>query len=260
MVQSVERAVGLLEVLDGAAGEGLALGVLAARTGLKAPTAHNLLQTLVALGYATHDEGTRRYHLGRRAWALGRRRYFSATLARVAQPVLNDLQTQLGETVLLALFRDGLRHTVASVESTQDLRVGGQVGVDAHLYATATGRMLLSRVDPKAFALFVSEHGLPGPDWPGVGSAAELRDALAAIRRDGFVRYERPGGHVRAVAVPVPFRDEDANVALGTYYPTIRPPAGGSARLRRVLSTAATAITGEYERRLQECASGAGKA
>lgn len=249
MIQSVQRAVALLEALDGQGPDGGALSDLAAHTGLKLPTAHNLLRTLVALGYAAHDADTRRYSLGTKAWELGRRQFLPGRLAETALPVLRQLQAELRETVLLALYRDGRRHTVASVESQRSLRVGGQTGVDDRLYGTATGRVLLSCLDNEALIDVVSRQGLPGSSWPEAASLADLQRCLARIRDTGFASCQRPEGHIRAAAVPVPLPEPDIHASLGMYHPTVRLPEGGAEKLRQLLNEAAAAIGAEFERR-----------
>jgi DNA-binding IclR family transcriptional regulator len=238
----------LLEALDAAGPEGVTLGALTARTGLKAPTGHNLLKTLVELGYAAHDTGTRRYSLGEKTWSLGRRRFLDEALSDAAQPVLRELHAEFNETVLLALFRHGHRHTVASIESGHGLRVGLGSAVDTNLYGSATGRLLLSRVEPAVIDRFAKDHGLPGKDWPEATAADALYEELRRIREERFVLCDRPGTHVRAVAVPVSIPEPDMNIALGMYYPVARPPRGGMRRLRRCLTEAASAITAHYER------------
>ncbi|WP_156037724.1 helix-turn-helix domain-containing protein, partial [Glycomyces tenuis] len=58
-VQSVERALDLIEALD-AAGRAMSVSELAAAIGLPAGTIHRLLRTLVDRGYA-HQLPDRRY-------------------------------------------------------------------------------------------------------------------------------------------------------------------------------------------------------
>ncbi len=58
LVQSLLRGLDLVELLSDHP-EGLHLNDLAARVGLKKPTAHNLLRTLAARGFAARDEAGR---------------------------------------------------------------------------------------------------------------------------------------------------------------------------------------------------------
>lgn len=247
MIQSVERAFALMEALDRQARKGFALGDLATQTGLKPPTAHNLLQTLVELGYVTHDAVTRQYAIGEKAWRLGRQQFLAQAIEEIALPVLRKLQSQFDETVLLALYQNGQRHTVASVESRHSLRVGGGTGVDTHLYSTATGRVLLGQLSQRELNRFISSQGLPDTTWPEATTKDALCRELLTIRDERFVSYEVPDRHIQATAVPVELSEPDTFVALGMYYPTVRPPHGGLHRLRKLLREAADAIAAKYE-------------
>jgi len=249
MIQSVARAFALLEALHTRGAVPMSLGELAGLTGLKAPTAHNLLATLAALGYVEHDAETRRYALGEKARALGRWQFIVSALVDAAHPVLQGLQEELGETVLLALYRDGRRDTVAAVESAHSLRVGGATGTDDRLYGTATGRVLLSLLADEALDAFVRERGLPGDEWPGIGTGEQLAGELRRIRAARFVALRPAGGDVQAAAVPVVVSEPHVQAALGMYYPTVRPPRGGTRRIRTCLGEAAERIATAFAAR-----------
>ena len=71
MVQSLERAFKLIEILDAADSEtGVGVQALSNEVGLKLPTVHNLLKTLIKLGYVKQNsEG--KYILGPKSYSLG---------------------------------------------------------------------------------------------------------------------------------------------------------------------------------------------
>jgi predicted transcriptional regulator len=66
-IQSVERALAILEVLGGAHGP-LRLGEVAQRCGINTSTCHHLLDTLVGRGYVSRAATGLGYRLGRQAW------------------------------------------------------------------------------------------------------------------------------------------------------------------------------------------------
>ena len=69
LVQSVERALMLLNQVAWH-GDWVGLRELARGTGLKVPTAQNLLKTLQAYGFLEFDERMRRYRIGLAALRL----------------------------------------------------------------------------------------------------------------------------------------------------------------------------------------------
>ena len=247
-VQSVVRAFRILEVLDQARDDALPLGKLARAVGLKPPTVHNLLRTLVTLGYVERVPGSHWYALGRKAWDLGRARFGVATLVEAARPAVDALRNRLRETVILAIYRDGLRHTILSAESPRALRVGADIGADARLYDTATGRVLLSLLEARELVRFVDTHGLPGGRWAGIDSLDALRGMLRKVRTAEFAFYERPDGGVHAAAVSVPLADARLPAALGAYFPASRPPEGGRRALQEMLKETAAWIAARFGR------------
>ncbi len=248
MVQSVQRALRLLEHLDAGGLAGRTLSELCAATALKAPTAHNLLATLVELGYALQEPATRRYVVGERAASLGTGRAAVARLKHAATGPVRRLHEAVNETVILAVDVDDRRQSILSCESEHELRVTATTGSDEHFYDTATGRVLLALRTPQAAQAFVLRHGLPGEGWPAVSSADGLARALAAIRQAGCADFVRPASHIRALAVPVRIREARLSAALGLFYPTVREPAGRREDLLERLRAAATDIEAVYER------------
>lgn len=248
MVQSVQRALNLLELLDAGGAAGRMLTDLCAGSGLKAPTAHNLLATLVELGYAVQDPATRRYAIGERARDLGTGRAVVARLKHAAAQAVRALHEQANETVILAVDFEGRRHSILSCESEQELRVTASTGVDEHFYDTATGRMLLALRGPHDAQTFAEKHGLPGAEWPEVSGTAGLAQALADIGAAGHAELSKPQSHVRALAVPVSLPGRPLRAALGLFYPTVRDAAGRRADLLKRLHEAARQIEDAYER------------
>ncbi len=238
MVQSVERAFLLLELLAAAGPEGMTLGDLAARAELKPPTAHNLVRTLEALGYARQDDSTRRYLLGPRAETLGRR----ARLVKRGQRVLESLRAATDESIVLATWADGLRRTLISAESGQALRVAVAAGTDDRFYETATGRLLLSQLSAQELAAFVARRGLPGAAWAGIDSLEALQRAVSAVGAQGWTRCDNAQA-VCAWAVLVPGAGDPA--ALGLYCPATRVVPGREEEFLSALREAARQLADE---------------
>ena len=248
MIQSVARALNLLEELDLAGAGGLGLLELGERAGLKGPTAHHLIRTLVELGYAQQDSETRRYRLDGNAYALGRRGYLPSLLARVAAPAVEELRRHVDETVALAMYRDGKRHAILTLEGGQALRVGASFGESLPMYQTATGRMLLSQLSPDQLREYVEANGLPGKMWPEAKTKSRLTAALREFREAGVAYHRWTEHHIQAMAVPVSCSELDANVALGLSYPAVRADLDREKELAQALKDAAARICAEFER------------
>ena len=221
MIQSVQRALGLLTLIANAGDSGLSLTELSERSGLKAPTTHNMLSTLEDCGYIARLPDHRRYVLGPMALQMGRRHEDAKRLATIVQTPLRELNQELGETVIVTLFQNYRRRTIIALESKHPLRVGGDIGDDDRLYDTATGRMMLAMAPKDDVATVIDNLGLPGKRWPEASSKTELQKLLSAIRQDGFVLYTTSGGQVIALAVPLKLVDGPP-AAIGINFPASR--------------------------------------
>lgn len=242
MIQSIARAVQILELLNAAGTEGMPLNEVCARTGLKAPTAHNILNTLVQLDYAGQVQGSRFYTLGGRAVELGRQRGLAEQLGNAAREPMKRLADILKETLVLAIYHNGLRQTVMTLESCQQLRVGADIGLDVQFFTTATGRILLSQLSNADLDRVVGTIGMPGELWPEIRTMANLKAELRAYRDSGFVIYSKTQSHVCAVAVPVSLPAEGAPAALGAYYPLARASENRTQQFVDALRTTAAEI------------------
>lgn len=243
IIQSIDRALQLLEQLGRAGAQGGTLTELARQAHLKPPTARNILSTLVALGYVGQDEGSRRYHLSGKI-RYGRAPDLTESLRQFARPLLQELASQMQETLVFCINRSGWRRTVLSFECQQALRVSAPQGDDTHFYSTSTGRILLSQLSARELSQFVRQHGLPAAEvWPeGSGSQRLLAAQLAAIRQAGHVIFCRSGGSIITLAVPVWGPGLGCPAALGLYYPVSRRTDESDPRFLRHLSAAAVRL------------------
>lgn len=238
-VQSVERALDLLEAL--AAGSGSqGISELAAAAGLADGTAHRLLRTLVARGYARQGPD-RRYTLGTRLLALGEpaRR----ALAAGAGPVLERLVVASGETANLAVLDGDAAVYVAQAPSPHRLRLFAEVGRHVSLHSTAVGKVLLSGLAEQEVRAILGRAGLPGRTPSTITEPDRLVREVATTAARGYAvddGEEETG--VRCVAVPV--CDGDTVVAaVSVSGPAARVPASPSVALLGALRGAAAQLS-----------------
>jgi IclR family KDG regulon transcriptional repressor len=142
-VQSIERALSLLEALEDSRGE-VGIAELSKRVGLHVSTAHRILATLVARGYARQNPETGRYALGAKALHLAESYLGQMDLRRVVRPVLERLSQETGETANLVILDRREALYLDKVESPQSLRIFSRIGHRAPLHCTAVGKVLLA--------------------------------------------------------------------------------------------------------------------
>jgi IclR family acetate operon transcriptional repressor len=226
-VQSVSRALRLLEALaDGAGRGGGDLGVteLARTTGLSAPTVHRLLATLVEGGYAARGDGSVRYRLGPRLFALAASA--ESTLASVRErvaPVMEELRDGLGETVNLAVL--DRRHIVYihQVESQRSVRAFNRIGNRVLAHASAAGKVLLAHTPPATVEALLRGGALETLTPATLTSPEALIRELELVRSRGYaLDLGEQDPEIICVAAPVQAAGLRPAAALSVSGPALR--------------------------------------
>ena len=202
-VQSVDRALDLLEALAAAEGE-VSITALAARTTLHVSTVHRLLSTLLRRGYVRQNPETSRYYAGAKLATLAEGRSRFGELRLRARPVLRAITEATRETANLVVLDDLAAVYTETIPSPQVVRLFTQAGNRVPLHATGAGKALLAAL-PAARRDSVLDRLELRPYTPHtIVDAAVLRRAVEEIRERGYaIDDEEYDDGVRCVAVPV---------------------------------------------------------
>lgn len=200
-VQSVDRAIELLELLADAGGEA-ALSELAASTSLPLPTIHRLMRTLLARGYV-RQLPSRRYTLGPRLIRLGESA--GRQLGAGARPHLTALAAELGETANLAMIDRDMAVYAAQAASSHSMRTFTEVGRRVYTHATGVGKCVLAQLPDTTVLEIVARVGMPAITPQTITDPQTLLAELATTRDRGYALDdgEQEVG-VRCLAVTVP--------------------------------------------------------
>lgn len=182
LVQSVARSLEILETLAGEPELGLV--EIATRAGLQPSTAHRLLATLVARGYATHDGASGRYALGYKVAQLAGDR--GERLRALARPHLAIVQRETGETANLCILAVPNVIYVDQVDGTRAVRMLARIGAAVPAHASAAGKAMLAHTPPAIVAALALAPLTPRT----ITDPAVLERELAAIRTRGWALDE----------------------------------------------------------------------
>ena len=216
----------------------LSVGEVARRSGLHVATASRLVAELVAHGLLERGPD-RQVRVGVRLWELGARASPTVSLRDAAMPFLEDVHAVVGHHVQLGvldgedvLFLERLSARDAVVNYS---RIAGRLA----LPTSSSGLVLLAYAPPD-----VQQRVLARPLHPvtpaGFGSAAQLRTALAEVRRTSaavLAGHQHPD----ATGVAVPVRDGRGEVVAALSM--IVPNDGRGGSLVPLLSATARGIT-----------------
>jgi IclR family transcriptional regulator, acetate operon repressor len=244
-IQSVDRAVTLLEAIAEAGGE-TTLTELSQRTKLNISTCHHLLSTLVHRGYVAKVPVRRSYALGARVLFLANACLRQVDLPARAQPFIERINEQTGETVHLAVLQGDAMMKVAKRESRHPVRVDtGALGKTDAPHATATGKAMLAWL-PEDDMRRVLSHGMARftpktiTEWPA------LIEALRHVRRNGYAMDDeeyQPG----VICIGAAIRDHNGAVvgAISASTPTMRASEAHLTLVREQVTSAVRALSAE---------------
>ncbi|HKY16967.1 MAG TPA: IclR family transcriptional regulator [Microthrixaceae bacterium] len=177
------------------------LGELVERTGTTRATAHRLAVALEAHGLLRRDADGR-FALGVRLVALGRAALSSFHLAELAEPILERLRDETGESVQLYVVDGDHRRCVMALDSPHELRTIVAPGVRLPLGRGSAGRLLAGdQPEPGGWLETVGEReaGVASVSAPVRGPHDEL---VAAISVSGPIdRISRSPGRRHGAAV-----------------------------------------------------------
>ncbi|MGE4241707.1 IclR family transcriptional regulator [Ramlibacter sp.] len=176
--QSVRRALGLLRLVASAQESGVRLTDLAQLSGLSRPTVHRLLKVLADETAIEQDAATKRYLLGPELWLLGLARTGRFPIGAIAQPYLQALADEIGDTVFLSVRHGNDSVCIERFLGTHPIQVLSiAVGVRRPLGGSVSGIVLLG--------------GMPPAQAKAITSANEARLALQGIAASEVLRQIR---------------------------------------------------------------------
>ncbi|MCW5632924.1 MAG: IclR family transcriptional regulator [Rubrivivax sp.] len=201
--QTVRRAMAVLRLVAMGQEEGVRLSDIATMSGLSRPTVHRLLKVLIDETAVEQDPATRRYRVGDELSLLGLARAGRLPLRALAEPYLQALAAEVGDTVFLSLRHGADSVCIARHLGSQPIQVLSiNVGVRRPLGASVSGIVLLAGLPP------TEAERLTRGNAPRL--ALQQREADEVLRQ---VRAARRAGHAfapqgvmpgtAAVAVPV---------------------------------------------------------
>jgi DNA-binding IclR family transcriptional regulator len=234
-VQSLDRALDLLEALAGA--DELGVSELAARTGLVPSTAHRLLSTLVARGYAAQNPASGRYLTGYKLLELtsGLQDRLSR-LRAAARPHLEAIQRETGETTNLVVLEGRNAVYVDTVAGSRSVRLFIEVGQAIPAHTSGSGKALLAWRSAEDRAALFDGTPLAASTPHTLTDLAALEEDLAGIRGRGYATDDEehePG--VACVATPVLDASGQPLAAISVTGPAPRILHAGTSELARRL-------------------------
>ncbi len=246
-VQSVARALELLEILGEANGE-MSLNELATKAGLNASTCHHLLATLAQRRFIGQTPRTRGYFLGPRLTELSDSRLKQFNLLDEAMPELRRLNELTLESVHLAVMQGLALVTLGKLESRLPIRVGSDdAGKSDAAHATATGKAILAWLPEAEIARVIAHGGLKRFTAKTISTISDLMEDLRLVRRNGYSMDNeefQPG----VICVGAAIRDHAGAVigSISCSMPSMRAEGEHLEQVKALVKQCASAISARF--------------
>ena len=242
-IQSVTRAMDVLEAVGRAGARGTTLQELARELGLKAPTLHNFLRTLLARNWLERDESAPRYRLGAAFLAAAAGERGSRFLQEAGRAMLRLAALCPQATVSLATYV-APEVVVCQRVSPQQPGVVEESHNRLHPYGSASPLLFQAFWSDEERAAYRQAH----PFWENGGgeiwkSVARLETFLAGARETRAVLLVLPGEAMVKAAVPVSAPGGAIRYALGVSVSAPCLPAAKRAAFFAALTAEAEALT-----------------
>jgi IclR family transcriptional regulator, acetate operon repressor len=245
-VQSLVRALALLNRIAESPDEGATLTELAQQVGLPSSTAHRLLTTLEQERYVRFDHEGRRWSIGVQAFVTGCAFTKTRSLVGLARVHMRHLMEDSGETVNLAVEDEGEAVYLSQVECRQMMRVFARPGSRVPLHCSAVGKAILSATSDKRLSKILHQRGMPRLTVKTITSPSALRADLERVRAAGYaVDDEEHAVGLRCIAAPIFDETGDCIGAASASGPTARIAEERVAQLGALVLKTARAISAE---------------
>ncbi|GIE75489.1 IclR family transcriptional regulator [Actinoplanes philippinensis] len=220
LVQSVDRALSILEILARRRGAGVT--EIGRELGVHKSTAFRLLAALEARGFVEQAQERGTYRLGLGVVRLAGAVTAQLDLSRQGHEACDRLAADLGETVNIAILDSNRAVNITQSRGAASVTSHNWVGRQTPLHATSSGKILLAHAPAPVLAAVLAEPPERFTDATVTGET-ELAAELDRARERGwaFTAEEYEVG-LNAVAAPIRGADGAVVAALSISGPAYR--------------------------------------
>jgi IclR family acetate operon transcriptional repressor len=185
-VQSVAKALRLIDLVAAAPPEGLTLSDIARQADMSKSAGYGLVRTLVDAGFLRTIEPGPRYALGLALVRLGDQAGRQLPMSQATDPILQELRRETGLTIRLAQIDDGYPVFIQRYDGTGAVRFHAPLGIRELPHSSAAGKAILAALPGDEVQRIAAESGLPRHTRKTITDLETLQRDLALIRQRGY--------------------------------------------------------------------------
>ncbi|XVX20146.1 IclR family transcriptional regulator [Actinomycetota bacterium] len=221
-IQSVDRALTILDLLAGAGGE-LGITELGHSLGVHKSTASRLIATLRAHDLVEQIDETGKYRLGIGLMRLSRSANQGLELVQLARPAMRRLSAATEEAIHLAVPSGHDALYVDQLTAASQLQANTWLGQRTPMHATAVGKALLAWPEDPDLLEEVCRAPLPHLATRTITQAPLLRREIALVRKQGWAAtVDELEDGLTAFAAPVFGAEGTAVASISVSGPGVR--------------------------------------
>lgn len=172
--------------------------------GYSKSTTHGLIHALLRENALAQEPDGRRFYLGRAITDLAFSNWNYLKAMEIAQPILNEIRGQIGETVFLGGLIRRRVLIMASAEARDPIKISAPAGTTIPLFAGAVGKVFLADVPTEQITELIREKGLPRHTPRTIVDEKAYLEELERVRIKGCaIDDEEYITGIRAVAAPL---------------------------------------------------------
>lgn len=220
-IQSVSRAIKILDIVSSENKNSVRLKEIANRLGLGSSTVYYLINTLIDNNFIIQSGN--KYNLGPKSLQLGTSYLENLSIYKIALPILEGLLVEINEIILLYMIENNEFLLLAKMESTHSVKPTNIIITPNNATATAIGKVLVSSLSKDELKIFIKKNGLKKFTKNTITSFEELCKELEKVKKVEFAldREESDIG-VNCIATPIYNHNGKIVAALGISIPIQR--------------------------------------
>jgi DNA-binding IclR family transcriptional regulator len=229
-IESVDNALKLLLLF--AERKSISVSEASRLIGVAPSTAHRLLSMLQYYDFISQNPTTRSYDAGSTLITIGLSTVREMDIRSLARPFMEELRSEVGETVHLTILQGTHILFIETVESLQALRVGDRTGMSLPAHCTASGKALLADLPSERLHELYPSEQLSGLTPNSLTSRDAIEHELAQVRERGYAtNFEESEPDVSAISAAIRDRMSRLRASLTVSVPSTRLHEEGLGRI-----------------------------
>lgn len=222
-VQTLEKALEIIEVMYKEGGGGLGISELDNKLGIGKSTIHRILDTLMAYSYVEKCDESTKYRLSWKFFEIGNLIPQQRNLSNLNMEALQDLCNKYEETVNLGVRVDDSVVIISRIDPKSTLVANVPIGTREPLHATGMGKVIISELSREELIKIFGTNPLKSCTPNTITSLDELAVQLEKIREQGYSIDDQefyPG--LSCIAMPIRNYKKEIVAAISVSGPSIR--------------------------------------